>query len=55
VREERRLRVFDNRVLRGKFGPKRDQVTAEWRKLQGGSNMTGTDFFLTIIAHYSSN
>ena len=32
-REERRLRVFDNRVLRKVFGPKRDEVTGEWRKL----------------------
>ena len=32
-REERRLRVFENRVLRGIFGPKRDEVTGEWRKL----------------------
>ena len=32
LREERRLRVFDNRVLRI-FGPKRDEVTGEWRKL----------------------
>jgi len=32
LREERRLRVFDNRVLRRVFGPKRD-VTGEWRKL----------------------
>ena len=27
LREERRLRVFENRVLRGIFGPKRDEVT----------------------------
>jgi hypothetical protein len=33
LREERRLRVFDNRVLRRIFGPKRDEVTREWRKL----------------------
>jgi hypothetical protein len=33
LREERRLRVFENRVLRGMFGPKRDEVTGEWRKL----------------------
>jgi hypothetical protein len=33
VREERRLRVFENRVLRRIFGPKRDGVTGEWRKL----------------------
>ena len=33
LREERRLRVFENRVLRRIFGPKRDEVTGEWRKL----------------------
>jgi hypothetical protein len=33
LREERRLRVFENRVLRKIFGPKRDEVTGEWRKL----------------------
>jgi hypothetical protein len=31
--EEHRLRVFENRVLRRIFGPKRDGVTGEWRKL----------------------
>ena len=30
--EERRLRVFENRVLRRMFGPKMDEVTREWRK-----------------------
>ena len=33
LREERRLRVFENRVLRRIFGRKRDKVTGEWRKL----------------------
>ena len=33
LREERRLRVFENRVLRRVSGPKRDEVTGEWRKL----------------------
>jgi len=33
LREERRLRVFKNSVLRGIFVPKRDDVTGEWRKL----------------------
>jgi hypothetical protein len=33
LREVRRLRVFENRVLRGIFGAKRDEVTGEWRKL----------------------
>jgi hypothetical protein len=33
LREECRLWVFENRVLRGIFGLKRDEVTGEWRKL----------------------
>jgi hypothetical protein len=36
LREEHRLRVFENRVLRRIFGPKRDEVTGERRKLQSG-------------------
>jgi hypothetical protein len=33
LREEHRLRVFENRLLRRIFGPKRDEVTGSWRKL----------------------
>jgi hypothetical protein len=33
LREEHRLKVFENRVLRKIFGPKRDEVTGDWRKL----------------------
>jgi hypothetical protein len=33
LREEHRLRVFENRVLRRIFGPKRDEVTGKWRRL----------------------
>jgi hypothetical protein len=33
LREEHRLRVFENRVLRRIFGPKRDEMTREWGKL----------------------
>jgi hypothetical protein len=33
LKEERRLRVFENRVLRSILRPKRDEVTGEWRKL----------------------
>ena len=33
LREEHRLKVIENRVLRRIFGPKRDGVTGEWRKL----------------------
>ena len=32
-RKERKLRVFENRALRRMFGPKRDEITGEWRKL----------------------
>jgi hypothetical protein len=33
LREEHRLRVFENRLLRRIFSPKRDEVTEDWRKL----------------------
>ena len=33
LREERKLRVFENMVLRRIFGPGRDEVTGEWRRL----------------------
>jgi len=33
LREERRLRAFENRVLRSVFGSKMNEVTGEWRKL----------------------
>jgi len=33
LREKRRLRVFENRVLRRVFGPKRGELTGKWRKL----------------------
>jgi hypothetical protein len=33
LRDEHRLRVFENRVLRRKFGPKSDEVSREWKKL----------------------
>ena len=38
LREERRLRVFENKVLRRIFGPKRDEVTGELRRLQNELN-----------------
>jgi hypothetical protein len=34
--EEHRLRVFETRVLRRIFGPERDEVTGQWKKLHGG-------------------
>ena len=42
MREECRLRVFENRVLKRMFGPKRDDVTREWRKLH---NVELNDFY----------
>jgi hypothetical protein len=36
LREQHKLRVFENRVLRGIFGPKRGEVKGEWRKLHSG-------------------
>jgi hypothetical protein len=42
LREEHRLRVFKNRVLRKIFGPKRDAITREWRRLH---NEERTDLY----------
>jgi hypothetical protein len=39
LRKERRPRVFENRVLKKVFGPKRDEVTGEWRKLHNEERM----------------
>jgi hypothetical protein len=36
LREKRKLRFFENRVLRRIFGPSMDEVTGEWRKLHNG-------------------
>jgi hypothetical protein len=36
LKEEHRLRVFEIRVLRGIFGPKREEVMEEWRKMHNG-------------------
>jgi hypothetical protein len=36
LREDHRLRIFDNGVLWRKVGPQRDEVTCEWRKLHNG-------------------
>jgi hypothetical protein len=47
LREERRLRVYENRVLRRIFGPRRDEVTGEWRKLHEELN------HLTPNGHFS--
>jgi len=51
LREERRLRVFDNRVLRRIFGPKRDKVTGEWRKLHNEelNNLSSSPNIIRVI------
>jgi hypothetical protein len=36
LRKKLRLRVYKNRVLRRIFGPKRDELTGNWRKLHNG-------------------
>jgi hypothetical protein len=36
LREKHRLRVFENRVLRRIFGPKRDEVMGQWKKFHNG-------------------
>jgi hypothetical protein len=46
LREEHRLRVFENRVLRRIFGPKRDEVTREWRRLHS------EELYDVFITHY---
>jgi len=51
LREERRLRVFENRVLRCIFGPKMDEVKGEWRKLHNAKLndlYCSTDIFRVI-------
>jgi hypothetical protein len=49
--EERRLRVFENRVLRKIFGPKRDEVTGEWRKLHSEylNDLYSSHIFVRVI------
>ena len=48
LREEHRLRVFENMVLKRIFGPKRDEVTREWRKLHN-EELSDLCYLLNII------
>jgi hypothetical protein len=50
-KETPRMTMFENRVLRGIFGPKRDEVTGEWRKLQNGElrNLYPSPDFIRMI------
>jgi hypothetical protein len=51
VREEHRLRVFENMVLRRIFGPKRDGLTGRWRKLYNEElhNLYSSPIIIRII------
>jgi hypothetical protein len=51
LREKCKLRVFENRVLRRIFGPKRDDVTWKWRKLhnKGLSNLYSSSNIIRVI------
>ena len=49
LREEQRLRVFENRVLRRIFGTKRGEVTEEWRKLH--NDELNDLYLLTYLLH----
>jgi hypothetical protein len=48
LREELRLREFENRVLRRIFGPKRDEITVDWRKLHS-DELNDLYFLLKIV------
>jgi len=47
LREERKVRAFGNMVLRRVFGPRRDEVTGEWRRLR---NEELNDFVRILLA-----
>ena len=47
LREERKVRAFENKVLRRIFGPRRDEVTGEWRRLR---NEELNDFVRILLA-----
>jgi hypothetical protein len=49
LRDKRRLRVFENRVLRRIFGPKRDEVTGEWRKLHEELNLYSSPTIVRVM------
>jgi hypothetical protein len=51
LREEHRLRVSENRVLRGVFGPKREEVTGGWRRLHNEElhNLYSSPNIITVI------
>jgi hypothetical protein len=55
LREEHRLRVFENRVLRRIFGPKRDEIIGEWRKLQTEGVHNLYSYYIIIFRYYQTD
>jgi hypothetical protein len=53
LRKEHRLKVFENRVLRGIFGMKRDDVAGGWRKLHNEElcNLYSSSSIIRMISH----
>ena len=49
LRDEHRLLVFENRVLRKVFGPKREQVTGDWTKLLNDLVYSSFSLFHTVV------
>jgi hypothetical protein len=51
LKEEQRLNVFEHRVLRRIFGPKRDEVTGEWRRLHNEelNDLLSSPNFIRVI------
>jgi hypothetical protein len=46
---ERKLRLFENRVLRRVFGPGRDEITGEWRRLHAKELMISTSHQILLV------
>jgi hypothetical protein len=57
LREEHRLRLFENRVLRRIFGPKRDEVTGDLRKLynEEATNISGHLYRFCLVGWCNDN
>jgi hypothetical protein len=49
LREKSRLKVFENRVLRRMFEPKRDEVTGEWRTLHNNNYNNNNNIYLIAV------
>jgi hypothetical protein len=51
LKEGRRLRVIENRLLRRVFGPKRDEVTGEWRNLhnEGLNDLYSLPYIVRVV------